>query len=121
MNDPLQPAPAPSIPGFEILERLGEGGMGVVYRARQTAMDRVVALKVLRDELAREEEYLRRFLREARLAGRLRHANIVSALDCGNADGRFFMVMEFVEGEPLDRVLKRRGALPEAEALEIAR
>ena len=121
MNDPLQTAPAPSIPGFEILERLGEGGMGVVYRARQTAMDRVVALKVLRDEFAQEEEYLRRFLREARLAGRLRHANIVSALDCGNADGRFFMVMEFVEGEPLDRVLKRRGALPEAEALDLAR
>ncbi len=121
MNDPLLTAPAPSIPGFEILERLGVGGMGVVYRARQTAMDRVVALKVLRDELAREEEYLRRFLREARLAGRLRHANIVSALDCGNAGGRFFMIMEFVEGEPLDRVLKRRGVLPEAEALEIAR
>jgi serine/threonine protein kinase len=121
MNDPLQAAPIPTIPGFEILERLGEGGMGVVYRARQTAMDRLVAIKVLRDELAREEEYIRRFLREARLAGRLRHANIVSALDCGNAGGRFFMVMEFVEGKPLDQVLKSRGALPEAEALEIAR
>ena len=121
MNDPLQHAPAPTIPGFEILERLGEGGMGVVYKARQTAMDRLVAIKVLRDELAREEEYIRRFLREARLAGRLRHANIVSALDCGNAGGRFFMVMEFVEGKPLDRVLKSRGVLPEAEALDIAR
>jgi serine/threonine protein kinase len=121
MNEPLQSAPTPTIPGFEILERLGEGGMGVVYRARQTAMDRLVAIKVLRDELAREEEYIRRFLREARLAGRLRHANIVSALDCGNADGRFFMVMEFVEGQPLDQVLKRRGALPEPEALDIAR
>lgn len=121
MIDALKPAPAPDIPGFEILERLGEGGMGVVFRARQTALDRVVAIKVLRDELAQEEEYIRRFLREARLAGRLRHANIVSALDCGNAGGRYFMVMEYVEGKPLDRVLKSRGVLPEPEALEIAR
>jgi serine/threonine-protein kinase len=112
---------APDIPGFEILERLGEGGMGVVFKARQTALDRVVAIKVLRDELAQEEEYIRRFLREARLAGRLRHANIVGALDCGNAGGRYFMVMEYVEGEPLDRVLKKRGVLPEPEALDIAR
>lgn len=121
MTDPLKPAPAPEIPGFEILERLGEGGMGVVYRARQTALDRFVAVKVLRDELAQEPEYIRRFLREARLAGRLRHANIVSALDCGNAGGRFFMVMEYVEGKPLDRVLKSSGVLPEPEALDIAR
>jgi serine/threonine protein kinase len=121
MIDALKTAPAPDIPGFEILERLGEGGMGVVYKARQSALDRVVAVKVLRNELAQEEEYIRRFLREARLAGRLRHANIVSALDCGNAGGTYFMVMEFVEGKPLDRVLKSRGALPEPEALEIAR
>jgi serine/threonine protein kinase len=121
MIDVLKPVPAPEIPGFEILERLGEGGMGVVYKARQTALDRLVAIKVLRKELAEEEEYIRRFLREARLAGRLRHANIVSALDCGNAGGTFFMVMEYVEGKPLDRVLKSRGVLPEAEALDIVR
>jgi serine/threonine-protein kinase len=111
---------APSISGYKIVGRLGEGGMGVVYKAKQVAMDRWVAIKVLRDELAQEPEYIRRFLKEARLAGRLRHANIVSALDCGDARGRYYMVMEFVEGKPLDQYLRSRGPLPEAEALEIA-
>jgi serine/threonine-protein kinase len=111
---------APSIPGYQIIDRLGEGGMGVVYKAKQIAMDRWVAIKVLRDELAQEPEYVRRFFKEARLAGRLRHANIVSALDCGEVAGRCYMVMEYVEGQPLDQYLKRRGPLPEAEALEIA-
>src|SRR5262245_35182519 len=121
MTKSFDPAQAPAIPGFEILERLGEGGMGVVYKARQVAMDRWVAVKILRDELQQEPEYTKRFFKEARLAGRLRHANIVSALDCGTAEGRSFMIMEYVEGKPLDRLLKSRGALPEAEALEIAR
>src|SRR5437660_3947198 len=94
---------APSIPGYDVVDRVGEGGMGVVYKAKQVAMDRWVAIKVLRDELAQEPEYIRRFFKEARLAGRLRHANIVSALDCGDASGRYFMVMEFVEGKPLDQ------------------
>jgi len=111
---------APSISGYQIIERLGEGGMGVVYKAKQIAMDRWVAIKILRDELAQEPEYIRRFLKEARLAGRLRHANVVSALDCGEAQGRYYMVMEYVEGKPLDQHLKSRGPLPEAEALEIA-
>jgi serine/threonine-protein kinase len=111
---------APAIPGYQIVEQLGEGGMGVVYKAKQVSMNRFVAIKVLRDELAQEPEYIRRFFKEARLAGRLRHANIVSALDCGDAAGRFFMVMEFVEGKPLDQYLKSRGPLPEPEALEIA-
>jgi serine/threonine-protein kinase len=121
MTENLGPAPAPAIPGFEILERLGEGGMGVVFKARQVALDRWVAVKVLRDELQQEPEYIKRFFKEARLAGRLRHANIVSALDCGTAQGRSYMVMEYVEGKPLDRLLKSRGALPEPEALDIAR
>ena len=121
MTKSFDPAPAPAIPGFEILERLGEGGMGVVFKARQVAMDRFVAVKVLRDELQQEPEYIKRFFKEARLAGRLRHANIVSALDCGTAEGRSFMIMEFVEGKPLDRLLRTRGALPEPEALAVAR
>jgi serine/threonine-protein kinase len=121
MKETIDQIPAPQIPGFEILERLGEGGMGVVYKARQVALDRWVSVKILRDELAQEPEYIKRFLREARMAGRLRHANIVSALDCGEAAGRYFMVMEFVEGKALDRHLRSRGTLPEAEALEIAR
>src|SRR6185436_2282705 len=121
MTKSFDPVPAPAIPGFEILERLGEGGMGVVFKARQVAMDRLVAVKVLRDELQQEPEYIKRFFKEARLAGRLRHANIVSALDCGTVDGRSYMIMEYVEGRPLDRLVKSRGALPEPEALVIAR
>lgn len=121
MKESLSPVPAPTIPGFELFECLGEGGMGVVYRARQVTLDRKVAVKILRDELAQEPEYIRRFLREARLAGRLRHANIVSALDCGESGGHYYMVMEFVEGRSLDYVLRREGLRPESEALEIAR
>jgi len=118
----FDPAQGPAIPGFQILARLGEGGMGVVFKARQVALDRWVAVKILRDELQQEPEYIKRFFKEARLAGRLHHANIVGALDCGTtADGRSFMVMEYVEGQPLDRLLKSRGALPEPEALYIAR
>lgn len=109
------------IPGYHLLEFLGGGGMGAVYKARQIGLDRLVAVKLLRPGLAEEPEFVNRFLTEARTAGKLRHENIVSALDCGIASGFRFMVMEFVDGEPLDETIRRRGRLPEAEALELAR
>src|SRR5262245_38194255 len=107
------------IPGYEILERLGKGGMGAVLKARQVSLDRLVALKLLKPELSRDPEYVQRFLIEARTAGKLRHLNIVSAPDGGSVKDLRFMVMELVEGRSLEAVLKERAMLDERVALEI--
>ncbi|GEM_PF-3541803 len=108
------------IPGYTIVERLGKGGMGTVYKAKQLSLDRWVAIKVLKPDLAKEDPgYVQRFLSEARTAGKLRHENLVAALDCGEVRGLHFMVMEFVEGLSLETVLRDRGVLPEREALSI--
>src|SRR4051794_4538839 len=77
-----------AIPGYELLGRIGRGARGVVYRARQKSVDRVVAIKVLRDDAARDRQYIERFRREARVAAKLSHANIVGVIDAGEADGR---------------------------------
>lgn len=107
------------IPGYELLEVLGRGGMGTVYKARQIRLDRPVAVKILNPALGEDREYVARFLKEARLAARLNHPNIVQAVDCGEAEGRYYFVMEFIEGVSLEDELSRRGSLPEREALEI--
>lgn len=109
------------VDGFEIAERVGRGGMGRVYRARQVSLDRVVALKILPGTLSQDERYIERFYREARAAAKLRHPNIVSGIDVGFADGVHYFAMEFVDGLSLDRLLRQRGKLPEREALGIAR
>jgi serine/threonine-protein kinase len=108
------------IGSFEVLEKIGEGGMGVVYRAKQTSLDRLVALKVLNVRLASDEKYLDSFRREARAAARLSHSNIISVYDAGEADGYFYYAMEFISGETLAQWVRRDGALPETTALEIA-
>ena len=109
------------IGGYAILGVLGSGGMGTVLRARQVAMDRVVALKILPPELARNQAFVQRFVREARAAGRLRHPHIVQAHDVGVAEGYYYFAMELVEGESLAEVLRREGALPQDRALELLR
>ena len=106
---------------YQMLEKLGVGGMGVVYRARQLTMDRDVALKVLPPRLAKDRVFVERFLREARSAARLNHPNIVQGIDVGEAEGLYYFAMELVDGETLDTRLRRVGRLPEAEALRIAR
>ncbi len=108
------------IPGYELLEKIGQGGMGAVYRARQQSMDRIVALKILPKSLARRAEFKERFFREARAAGKLNHSNIVSAYDAQEANGYCYIAMEFVDGETVANKIKREGALPEEEALHIA-
>ncbi len=106
---------------FKIIEKLGRGGMGVVYKARQLSMDRLVAVKVLPRRLARDRSFIERFLREARSAARLNHPNIVQGIDVGEADGLYYFAMELVEGESLKARLLREGRISQAEALQIAR
>ena len=113
------PHPSEVIQGYRILERLGRGGMGSVYRAEQTGMNRIVALKILRRPFGKEEEHVERLRREARLVGSLDHPNIVRGLDVGQHGPYHYFAMEFVEGETLRDALKRRGILPEAEALRV--
>jgi len=105
--------------GFEIVERIGQGGMGAVFKARQVSMDRLVALKILPRTLAQNEDFVQRFLREARSAARLRHPNIVQAYDVGFADGYYFFAMEFVDGETLSQIVSREGPLEQNRALEV--
>ena len=106
---------------FQILEKLGVGAMGVVYKARQLSMDRLVALKVLPRRLAKDRSFIERFLREARSAARLNHPNIVQGIDVGEAEGLYYFAMELVVGESLKDRLTRVGRLSQVEALQIAR
>ncbi len=105
-------------PQLEILELLGQGGMGLVYKAKQKSLDRIVALKVLAPEAAREAGFADRFSREARTLARLQHPNIVGVHDFGSADGLFYLVMEFVDGANLRQAI-RTGKLSAREALAI--
>ncbi len=105
---------------YRTLERLGEGGAGVVYKAVQEPLERVVAIKLLSSARAGSPEYLERFQREARIAVTLNHQNIVRGLDYGQADGYHYFVMEFVEGESLKRVIGREGMIEEKRAFRIA-
>lgn len=104
---------------YEIVKLLGEGGMGAVYRARDAELDRTVALKVIRPELARNEQVLRRFKQELILARQVTHRNIIRIFDLGHSEGMRFITMEYIEGEDLSSLLARRGRLPAAEAAAI--
>ena len=96
---------------YEILAPLGAGGMGEVYKARDTRLERTVAVKVLPDHLSRDEDVRRRFEREAKTISQLSHPHICALYDVGNQDGVEYLVMEYLEGETLaDRLAK--GALP---------
>ncbi len=119
-------APSPGLSGrrlgdYEILDTLGEGGMGIVYRARDVALEREVALKVLQPALAQDEEYERRFVREARVAAKLDHPNIVAVYAAGRHENVLYMAMQLVRGRTLHQVLRERKRLPVAEALSIVR
>jgi serine/threonine protein kinase len=103
---------------YELENRLGHGGMATVYRARDLKLDREVAIKLLADNFAGDEEIRNRFSREARLAARLDHPNVVQVFDVGEDDDRPFIVMEHVEGGTLDdRLGRRRRSLDREEAL----
>src|SRR5204863_8235625 len=102
---------------FELLEPIGVGGMAAVLRARDTQLDRFVALKILPPEMARDPENIRRFHQEARAAAKLDHENIARVLFCGEDQGLHFIAFEFVEGENLRTILERSGHIPPGEAL----
>jgi tRNA A-37 threonylcarbamoyl transferase component Bud32 len=107
---------------YEILEEVGRGGMGIVYRARDTRLDRVVALKRLPDSLRRNHpRALQFFLREAQSAARLNHPNIVTVYDADQEGGQFFITMELLEGQALQTILHERGQLSPGNVVGIAR
>ena len=114
----IQPEIARLFPQLEILSPLGQGGMGMVYKARQPQLDRVVALKVMRADLSRDPAFAERFAREARALAKLNHPNIVSVFDFGQTGGHCWFLMEFVDGRNL-RELLRTKTLTAREALGI--
>ncbi len=122
-SEPSKPskreARRPEIPGYEIEEPLGRGATGIVYRARQKAVDREVALKVLHPELGAKSRIVRRLQREARTTARLAHPNVVSAIDMGETDGCWWYAMELVDGPSLSLRLKQEGRLKEREVLRL--
>jgi len=106
--------------GYLILQVLGEGGMGKVYKARQIAMDRLVALKVLSPKVTRDESFIEAFKQEAKVAGQLNHPNVVSVHDFGRTDeGIYYLSMEFVQGENVQQILDRKGKLTTDESVVI--
>src|SRR6476469_8605460 len=94
---------------YRIEAKLGEGGMGVVYRAFDTHLDRPVAIKLLRADVAASPERKRRFVQEAKAASALNHPNIVHIYDISEADGIQFIAMEYVPGKTLDQLIGRKG------------
>ena len=104
---------------YQIIKTLGEGGMANVYLAHDTILDRNVAVKVLRGDLANDEKFVRRFQREALSASSLSHPNIVEMYDVGEDNGQYYIVMECVEGKTLKQVLKSRGNLSITEVIDI--
>jgi serine/threonine protein kinase len=126
-NPPRPPAPAEDLfasgirgrrlAHFELIEPIGVGGMAAVLRARDTQLDRCVALKILPPDMAEDAENIRRFHQEARSAAKLDHENIARVFFCGEDQRLHFIAFEFVEGENLRTILERRGRLPVGEAL----
>src|SRR5437016_8960336 len=104
---------------YEIMALLGQGGMGAVYKARDTELDRLVALKIIRPELTTNPEILKRFKQELILARQVTHRNVIRIFDLGQADGFKFITMEYLEGQDLRGVLREKGKLTPEEAARV--
>src|SRR4051812_18420978 len=107
------------IPGYQIIDKLGKGSMGIVYKGRQIAVDRIVAVKILLDALAQNKEFIKRFDREAKIAAKLSHNNIVNAIDAGEVNGYHYFVMEYVEGVNIKDEFDKSKVFEERRAIEI--
>jgi serine/threonine-protein kinase len=107
--------------GFKIEKVLGRGGMGVVFKAHELSLNRKIALKVLASRLSADEEFIQRFKREAQVIAALRHPNIVNILSYGQDQELHYFAMEYIQGEDLGEVLRRKGKLPYDEALSMVR
>src|SRR4051812_13553951 len=105
--------------GYTLEAEAGRGGMGVVYRARNLITERVVALKVLTPDLARDIQFRSRFKRESRLAAQLEHEHVIPLYHAGEEDGLLYLLMRYVEGTDLRSLLLERGALAPERAVEI--
>jgi len=108
------------IGGYEIISKLGDGGLGSVYRAKQISMGRTVALKVLHRKWLRDEEFKKRFLLEARLVGRLSHQNLIQVFDFGKEKGSYYFSMEYVDGPTVEATIDDDGPMEPDRALDIA-
>src|SRR6185369_7516197 len=119
-NNPLMLEPG-SLLGqrYEVLQILGEGGMGAVYKARDIELNRMVALKVIRPDLATNQSIIDRFKQELLLATQVTHKNVIRIYDLSEADGMKFITMEFVEGEDLRGLMQKKGRIAPLEAVEI--
>jgi predicted Ser/Thr protein kinase len=104
---------------YEVEEEIGRGGMGVVYRARQPQLQRQVAVKVLLPHLAQDEEFVERFMREARAAAKLHHPGLVTIFDVGEIDGTYFFSMQWLQGKTLEEKLEEAGAMSVAEVVGV--
>src|SRR5712692_11707921 len=104
---------------YEVIERIGRGGMGMIFKAHDPVLDRPVALKVISSEIEVTDELRARFFREAQACAKLSHPNIVTVYDMGEDDGRLFIVMELLEGEELKRLMTDRRALALEDKLSV--
>ncbi len=107
------------IPGYQIISKLGAGAMAAVFKARQIALDRMVAIKVLPKRMSENKEFVDRFYKEGKAAAKLNHANIVGAIDVGEANGFHYFVMEYVEGQTVYDKLEKGERYTEKEALKL--
>jgi len=111
----------PDVPGFEVLESIGDGGLGTVYRARQNALDRLVAIKVLHPHLDSDPGAVERFQKEWKSSASLKHPNIIQVYEAGEHEGRHYFVMEYVEGSSLADYEKSGAKLDDEKALTVAK
>ena len=107
------------IGGYKLIRRIGEGGMGEVYLAEQLSMHRTVALKILHAKWADDEEFRKRFLLEARAAGKLSHQHLISVYDVGKYQGLYYFAMEFIDGVTVDDLIRHEGAMGLEKAMDI--